>query len=491
MSAAAVFLRPGFATLADWRNIYRGAPVALDPISRADVEAGAAALQAVLSREDTQGRGDDRDVGPTVVELLNKGGEPLPAAIVRLAVALKLASLGQGASGASWRLVETIESCLRHDLLPAVPAGNASDRLAFAHLASILTGAGEVASGQKRTPSSKALKKLGLAPARLTEAERRAILSGTQLSTAFALAGLFEAERVFQSGLVAGALSAHSARAADPPLHPSIARIQRHPGGIDVAAALRKLLPAGAHLARQDAPPEWGNVRRNQARMGACLDLLRQAGVTLERQANAVTERRLVLWQTEEIADAVEETSAVALASDLIAMAIREIGGMSEERIRATAERPNGSSADAGAGSTGPLAMAAGFVAENRDRAGRAGLAGEAQDEGNSAGDGVRRLLPMAGTAALVVAIEVLAAASANDDPQEARGPLKGAWELLRTSLLGPGREISVAAADLAGAAELVRSGALAAAVDIPLPSIVPSPAASSASRLGLRAKAT
>jgi histidine ammonia-lyase len=130
----AVLLRPGQTSLLDWRAVYRGAPVALDPVSRADVEAGAAVLETMAAREDQPQPVENGKTGPAVVELLHKDGHQLPAAIVRLFVALKTASLAQGMSGVRWELIQRLCDCLARDLLPPVPASNPSDRLALSHL---------------------------------------------------------------------------------------------------------------------------------------------------------------------------------------------------------------------------------------------------------------------------------------------------------------------------------------------------------------------
>src|SRR3712207_3969178 len=74
-----VLLRPGQASLGDWRAIYRGSAIALDPICRIDVEAGSAGLQAILAGEAAPQPGESGDTGPALVELLNTDSADLPA----------------------------------------------------------------------------------------------------------------------------------------------------------------------------------------------------------------------------------------------------------------------------------------------------------------------------------------------------------------------------------------------------------------------------
>ena len=477
-----VELRPGVTPLAVWRAIYRGAPVALDPIARADVEAGRAALAAIMSQNEPIPLEQDNDnEAPSIAEMVERRGEPLPAGLLRLFVALKLGSLGQGMSGVRWRVIGALEDCLTHDLLPLVPAGDPDDRIALANLFGVLTGTGEVFRKGKVRPAQKALKKRDLKPLNLNPHERRALLSGTQLSIAAALAGLFEAERLFQSALVAAALS--SAKYDGVLLRPRVYRLSRQSGQIEVAAALRQLSAidgADASAAPRNENGAGSIVQGDVQVMGACLDLLRQAATTLERAANAVTEDELVLWQSEEIIEGAADRSAVALSADLIALALRIIGDLSETRIQSLTGAPQDEPEGNGA-SAGLETKAATFMAEIRERAHPAALDPDA----------VWRLAPMIGKTALVVAIEFLQAMPVAAETTAAAPALDAVRKSLRDA--SPfGMDTGVAAAtNLASVAMLVGSGALASASGITLPSLTPSARDGRASRLGGRAKRT
>lgn len=183
---AAIELRPGVMPLADWRDVYRGAPLTLDPIARADVEAGRAAFAEVLNGNRKAPAAGSGSASPSVAELVDRGGEPLPASLLRLFTALKLASLAQGASGIRWNVLETLAEFLAHDLLPVVSVENGSDRLALARLFGALTGTGEALRAGRTGPAQKALKQAGLKPLKLNAHERSAFLTGTQLSIAAA-----------------------------------------------------------------------------------------------------------------------------------------------------------------------------------------------------------------------------------------------------------------------------------------------------------------
>jgi histidine ammonia-lyase len=464
---AEVELRPGLTPLAAWRAIYRGAAVALDPFCRPDVDAGAMALAEMLAHKELQAPLENGV--PSVAELMEKGGDRLPAGLVRLFVALKLASLGQGVSGIRWATLEGFADFVAAGLLPAIPAEGVNDRLALACLFAALTGTGETVTDETVQPAAKALKDAGLVPLDLNSQERWAFLSGAQLTTAAALAGLFEAERIFRSALVAAALTGRAMHRPKAPLDPRIHRLYRQPGQIDTAATLRLLLDIGDSSARTNGENGAAETvaRATPLKMGTCLDLLRQAGATLERAANAVTETRLVVWQSEEIVAGIEDRTSLARAADLIALALGAIGDLSRARTAALthahseAERETGSS---------------GFVARIVEQA--------------DATSDVRRLLPMAGTTALVIATELLAAARAcKDEPAGEGGALDAVLRQVREAAPRATEAEGLPAGDLAAIAERVGSGALAAAAGMELPSVTSCPPRWRDLQLGGRAK--
>lgn len=445
-----VTLRPGLTSLADWRAIYRGAAAVLDPVARADVEAGRAALDDILAKSGVL-QPEFGGESPSLAELASAQGEPLPAGLVRLFIALKLASLGQGASGTRWEVVACLEAFAGAGLLPIVRA-EAGDRLALAALFGAMTGVGDVTTGSGTLPAHKALRGVGVAPLTLNRRERMALIAGSEPTLAAALGGLLEAEGLFQAALVASALSL--SLNAFLPLHRAAHRLHRQPGQIEVAAALRKLLSRADGARGADAPVN-GAFRDLPFVMGASLDLLRQAGAILEHAANSVLEGPLVLWQSGEIVEAAQNGASLTVATDLIAMALRILGDSAAARIAHSGGRR-------AASGTSLRARAAAFAEENRER------------EGPRDASGARRLLPMAGTAALLIAIEYLQMAEAWREAKELSAA--PALEAVRLKLdevaETDGASGAAAAANLASVAALVRSGALAAATDVELPSL-------------------
>src|SRR5580704_10667462 len=222
-----MMLRPGDATLAEWRDIYLGAAVTLDPASQPHVAASAEAVARILA-EDAPIYGINTGFGRLAsvripladLERLQRNivlshaagtGQPMPQPIARLMIALKLASLAQGASGIRPETLDLLAAMLTRGVIPVIPCqgsvGASGDLAPLAHMAAAMIGVGEVFTADGRIPAAQALAQAGLAPVVLGAKEGLALLNGTQFSTAYALAALFEAERLFQAALVTGALS--------------------------------------------------------------------------------------------------------------------------------------------------------------------------------------------------------------------------------------------------------------------------------------------
>ena len=259
-------LRPGHVPLAQWRQIYRGARVRLDDAAQAAVLRSAQVVEAIVARgEPVYGintgfgklasvrieREDLETLQRNIVLSHAAGvGEPMPGNVVRLMMALKLTSLAQGASGIRPQTLALLEALLQHDFIPVVPCqgsvGASGDLAPLSHLAAVMIGVGEAIVEGVRMPAAEALARIGHAPLVLGAKEGLALLNGTQYSTAYALAGLFEIETVFQAALVTGALSVEAAKGSDTPFDPRIHQIRGQRGQIATAAALRALMAGSA-----------------------------------------------------------------------------------------------------------------------------------------------------------------------------------------------------------------------------------------------------
>ena len=499
-------MSPGNVPLGDWRAIWRGAGVSLAPGAMDKVQESAAAVARILARGEpvygiNTGFGKLASVRIADDELatLQRNivlshaagvGAPMPWPVVRLMLALKLASLAQGASGVQPATIDLLAALLREDALPLIPAqgsvGASGDLAPLSHMAAAMIGVGEIAVRGELMPATNALAKLGLAPLTLGPKEGLALLNGTQFSTAYALAGLFEAERLFQSALVTGALSTEAAKGSDTPFDPRIHILRRHKGQIETAAALRDLMAGSAirasHAVDDPRVQDPYCLRCQPQVMGAALDLLRQAAATLGDEANGVSDNPLIFTDTDEaLSGGNFHAEPVAFAADMIALALCEIGSLSERRIAMLVD-PALSGLPAfltpkpglNSGFMIPQVTAAALVSENKQRAYPASVdsiptSANQEDHVSMAAHGARRLLEMAANLSNVLGIELLAAAQGCDfhAPLTSSGALEAARATLRAEVptLDDDRHFHP---DMVAATTLVADGALTAKLALP-----------------------
>jgi histidine ammonia-lyase len=505
-----VTLKPGHATLADWRAVADGAAARLDPAALPAIEASARAVEAIVARGQPVygintgfGKLASVRIGSADLATLQRNivlshaagvGEPMPAANVRLMMALKLASLGQGASGVRLETVALLEAMLARGLVPVIPSqgsvGTSGDLAPLAHLAAAMLGIGQVELDGETTPADTALARAGLAPITLGPKEGLALLNGTQFSTAEALIGLFAIERVFRAALVTGALATDAAKGSDTPFDARIHALRGHRGQIEVAAALRGLMAGSAirasHLVDDERVQDPYCLRCQPQVMGAVLDLARQAAATLGTEANGVSDNPLIVAESgEALSGGNFHGEPVAFAADMLAIAICEIGSLAERRIAmlidpALSGLPAFLTPQPGLNSGLMVAQvtAAALVAENKQRAMPASVdsiptSANQEDHVSMAAHGARRLSAMAENAANVVAIELIAAAQGCDfhAPMRSSASLERVRAHLRERV-PPLDHDRYLAPDIAAAAELVSAGALAAAADVTLPTV-------------------
>jgi histidine ammonia-lyase len=504
----AILLDPGVTPFADWRAIHRGAAVRLAPDCMSRVRASAEAVDRIVaSGAPVYGvntgfgklasvRIDAADLGRLqrniVLSHCAGVGEPIALPIARLMLVLKLASLAQGASGIRPATLALLQAMLDADVIPLVPSqgsvGASGDLAPLAHLAGTMIGVGEAFLQGRRMPAAEALVQASLAPVELGPKEGLALLNGTQFSTANALAALFDAEILFRSALVTGALATDAARGSDTPFDPRIQALRRHRGQIESAAALRALLAESAirasHRTGDERVQDPYCLRCQPQVMGACLDLLRQAASVLVTEADAVSDNPLLFAAPDEaLSGGNFHAEPVAFAADIIALAVCEIGSLAERRIAMLVDpalsglpafltpRPGLNS-----GFMIPQVTAAALVSENKQRAMPASVdsiptSANQEDHVSMAAHGARRLLPMVDNAMAVVGIELLCAAQGCDfhAPLQSSPPLESVRRLVRAQVphLEDDRLLHP---EIAAAAGLVRSGAVEGACGIELP---------------------
>jgi histidine ammonia-lyase len=409
-------------------------------------------------------------------------GVPLGDDIVRLVLVLKIASLAQGYSGVRPQTLRALQALLRAEVYPLIPSqgsvGASGDLAPLAHLSAALLGVGTVRHRGRLLPAERGLAIAGLRPLRLAAKEGLALLNGTQVSTALALAGLFAIEQVFAAALVSGAMSVDALKGSDTPFDRRIHEIRRQPGQVAVAAALRSLLRGSriraSHLDCERVQDPY-SLRCQPQVMGACLDLLRSAATTLLREANAVTDNPLVFARDGEVLSGGNfHAEPVAFAADQLALAVAEIGAIAERRIAILvdtkmSELPPFLVANSGVNSGFMVAQvtAAALASENKALAHPASVdslptSANQEDHVSMATYAARRLLTMADNAAGIIAIELLAAAQGIEfhRPLRSSSALEAAHALLRRRVPRLRRD-RYFAPDIAAARELVMSGAL------------------------------
>ncbi|MFN0191803.1 MAG: histidine ammonia-lyase [Aestuariivirga sp.] len=369
-------------------------------------------------------------------------GVPLPENIVRLILLLKINALSQGASGISPATLGALASLLNADVLPVIPGqgsvGASGDLAPLAHLSLVLIGEGEAVAKGKRLAGGDALKAAGLTPVQLGPKEGLALLNGTQVSTALALAGLFAAERNAAAAILAGAMSVDAVMGSDTPFDPRIHALRPHPGQVAAAGHYRRLLKGSAirasHLENDDRVQDPYSFRCQPQVMGACLDLLVNAARALIVESNSVSDNPLVFSDGNAVLSGGNfHAEPVAFAADIMAMAIAEIGSLSERRMAALIDSaisllPPFLTREPGlnSGFMIPQCTSAALMSENKQLAHPASVdsaptSANQEDHVSMATHGARRLGLMNANLSRIVAIEMMAAAEGIDF----RRPLK------------------------------------------------------------------
>jgi histidine ammonia-lyase len=422
-------------------------------------------------------------------------GEATPRTIVRLMMALKLLSLGRGASGVRMEIITLIEAMLLRGVTPIVPAqgsvGASGDLAPLAHMAATMLGEGEAEFEGRVMHARVALRQAGLHPVVLGAKEGLALINGTQFSTAYALAGLFDIWRAAQTALITSCLSTDAIMGSTAPLEAEIHALRGHRGQIEAASAMRGLLAGSvireSHREGDSRVQDPYCIRCQPQVTGAAMDLLRQAGRTLEIEANAATDNPLVLTASGQIVSGGNfHAEPVAFAADIIALAAAEIGAISQRRIALMVDPtlsfdlPPFLTPSPGLNSGYMIAevTSAALMSENKHLANPCSTdstptSANQEDHVSMAAHGARRLIRMAENLHRILGIELLCAAQGIGfrAPLLTSAPLQSVLARLRQDVpvLAEDRYL---APDLETAFGLVRSGAIVAAATVPLPEL-------------------
>ena len=502
-------LIPGAIPLARLERLYHSsAPAELHPSARAGVEAAAARIaEAAAGTAPVYGvntgfgklaslKIDARDTATLQRNLILSHccgvGDAMPERIVRLMMVLKLLSLGRGASGVRWTIIDQMQAMLAHGVIPVIPAqgsvGASGDLAPLAHMAAAMIGEGTATFQGETLPAAHALSRAGLAPVVLGPKEGLALINGTQFSTAYALVGLWGAWNAAQSALVTSALSTDAIMGSTAPLHPEIHALRGHAGQIEAAAILRALLAGSvireSHRTGDSRVQDPYCIRCQPQVTGAAMDVLRMAAKTLEIEANAATDNPLVLSDGQIVSGGNFHAEPVGFAADMTALAISEIGAIAQRRVALMVDPtlsfdlPAFLTPNPGLNSGYMIAevTTAALMSENKHAAHPTVIdstptSANQEDHVSMAAHGARRLIRMTDNLDVILGIEALCATQGIDfrAPMPTSPPLQRVIARLRAEIpaLGDDRYL---APDLAAAAALIASGELARAARLPLP---------------------
>lgn len=492
-------LVPGELSLSDLRRVHESPmTMSLDPVCDDAIErARQTVLDVIATRKTVYGvntgfgllantRISDADLEQLQENLVMSHaagtGPLLDDAIVRLVMVLKVNSLARGYSGVRRETIDRLIAFINQGVTPCVPSkgsvGASGDLAPLAHMSASLLGVGDVRWCGETVPARDVLNALGLAPLRLGPKEGLALLNGTQVSTALGLAALFQAEDLLAAGLVIGTLSLDAAEGTDAPFDPRIHAVRGHTGQALCAAVTLDLLAGSSirasHHGCQRVQDPY-SLRCQPQVMGACLDLIRSAGHTLNVEADAVSDNPLVFADTGEILSGGNfHGEPVAFAADTLALAIAEIGALSERRIALLIDQhltglPPFLVENSGlnSGFMLPQVTAAALASENKSLAHPASVdslptSANQEDHVSMATFAARRLGEMADNTAGILGIEYLCAAQGVDfrAPLETSPKLQKAMALLREQVPFYDKD-RMHAPDIAAAKGIVRSGEL------------------------------
>ncbi len=352
-----------------------GRPVLLAPDARETVERARAVVDALVTSNQvsyaiTTGVGklsDVRIAGDQIRELqvnLVRShavgvGEPLSAAETRAMMLLRANSLAKGHSGVRPLLIDALCEILNRQVIPFVPSqgsvGASGDLAPLAHLALVLIGEGEclTLNGQ-RVPADETLRKAQIKPLLLEAKEAVSLINGTQAMLAVGTLALLAAETLADSADVIGSMTLDALRGTDVAFDERIHRVRPHPGQLESAANLRRMLE-GSQL--RESHRECGRVQDAYSLRcipqvhGAVRDTLANCRQVFETEANAAVDNPLVFVKQDRVgtgapARPAEQSSAsevlsggnfhgepIAFALDFLAIALSALAGISERRI--------------------------------------------------------------------------------------------------------------------------------------------------------------
>ncbi len=420
-------------------------------------------------------------------------GDPVPIEISRLMLKLKIHALGLGQSGISLPVFEQLLAFAEHDIVPVIPSrgslGASGDLAPLAHMSLPLIGHGQCwnAACSEPEPAAETLKRHGLEPVTLAAKDGLALINGTQLMLAY---GAFVLERVthlLDSADILGAMSLEALQGSARPFDARVHAVRPHPGQVKVAEHIRRLLEQSEIL---ESHRDCGKVQDPYCLRcipqvhGASRDALNHCREVFERELNSVTDNPLVFDDGDIISGGNFHGQPLALAMDYAAIALAELGSISERRTYLLLEGHDGlpkllmKDTGINSGFMIPQYTAAALVSENKVLAHPASVdsipTSLGQEDHVSMGSiAALKLLSVLHNVERVLAVEMLTGAQALDfrEPLKPGLGVMAAHQLVR-EIVGHAEEDYEVGADIDSCTRLLRSGELVERVRGKIPKV-------------------
>jgi histidine ammonia-lyase len=268
-------------------------------------------------------------------------GPEAPLSVVRAIMALKVNNLLRGHSGVRVQVIKLLVEMLNRGIHPVIPAkgsvGASGDLAPLAHMSLVLIGEGEAVVNGERLPGRKAMEKAGLAPLQLAEKEGLSLINGTQYMTAVGALGVYRAERLAKIADIIAAMTTDGLKGTPVAFDPRIQEVRGQEGQKKVARNLVALLEHSeirrSHMECKKVQDAY-SIRCTPQVHGAVRDAVGFVRTIFERELNAVTDNPLIFPDEGEILSGGNfHGEPVALALDFLAIAMAELGNISERRI--------------------------------------------------------------------------------------------------------------------------------------------------------------
>jgi histidine ammonia-lyase len=308
-------------------------------------------------------------------------GEPLEKPLAKGLLALRIHSFALGHSGVSRECMQSLLDMFNRDIIPVIPVkgsvGASGDLAPLAHLALALIGEGDVFYKGKITSAQTAFKAEGISPYKPKAKEGLSLINGTQFMTAIAGFATEEAQNLAISADIISSLSLDGLKGSLGPFDPRIQMIRAHAGQGEVARFIRSLFEGQDQI--MDSHVNCNKVQDPYSFRcipqvhGASRDFIQNSAIIVERELNSITDNPLVFENGDVISGGNFHGQYVAMAMDVLGIAVCELGSISERRIEkltnpALSGLPPFTIQDSGlnSGFMIPHVVAAALVSENK-----------------------------------------------------------------------------------------------------------------------------